>query len=134
MAQKRSSKQNDASTSGDDTTMDSESEQTADVYDTSDDHGGHLRYLVGGAESLPLIAESYGHSGEWQALLNENPDIPDWNNLQRGQVLNLPTEWIPSRETEEETQSTTSGEESETTTDNEMENATTDNETENKSY
>jgi hypothetical protein len=53
-----------------------------------------MSYTTEPMDSLPSIAEAFGHSGEWQMLLEENPDLGDWNNIQPGMTLSIPPEWI----------------------------------------
>lgn len=53
-------------------------------------------YVCMGGDSLPRIAELYGHSGEWQAIAELNVGAwPDYNNLQPGLSLTVPAEWLP---------------------------------------
>jgi len=47
-------------------------------------------------DSLPLIAEMCGHSGEWMAIMESAPYLwdADWNNIQPGMNILLPPDWI----------------------------------------
>jgi len=68
-------------------------------------------YTTEPMDSLPSIAEAWGHSGEWQFLWEFNPDLGDPNNLQPGMSLMIPAEWVteaPPIPTSEESTSTTS--------------------------
>lgn len=55
-------------------------------------------YLTVGGDSLPSIAERCGHSGEWLALFDANPDNEwvqqHWNNIQPGLLIDIPPEWL----------------------------------------
>ena len=46
-------------------------------------------------DSLPLIAELCGHSGEWMAIMDSAPFLwnLDWNNIQPGMNILLPPGW-----------------------------------------
>jgi len=46
-------------------------------------------------DSLPLIAELCGHSGEWSAIMDSSPFLwdLDWNNIQAGMSILLPAGW-----------------------------------------
>jgi len=44
-------------------------------------------------DSLPSIAEAFGHSGEWQALWFANSGIVDPNHISPGWEIILPTGW-----------------------------------------
>lgn len=51
-------------------------------------------YTVQPHDTLPSIAERYGHAGEWQVLRDANVDIIlDANTLFIGSVLVLPEGW-----------------------------------------
>lgn len=54
-------------------------------------------YVTVGGDSLPSIAELYGHSGEWQALAEANVGHIwlDYNNLQPGLEITVPADWMP---------------------------------------
>jgi len=56
-------------------------------------------------DSLPLIAELCGHSGEWMAIMDSAPYLwdMDWNNIQPGMNILLPDGWIMGEEPIEET-------------------------------
>lgn len=58
-------------------------------------------YLTVGGDSLPSIAERCGHSGEWLELanLNEGHVWTDWNNIQPGLLLDIPSDWLPTTTT-----------------------------------
>lgn len=72
-------------------------------------------YTTVGGDSLPGIAEAYGHAGEWQAIALLNEGVwTDYNNLQPGLELTLPAEWI--HDPEIEPPSTTSKTSTSTTT------------------
>lgn len=98
----RRSYESDYSSDSDTSTTDSESEQSVREYDSGDSEGRNLRnmteYITVTNDSLPLLAERYGHSGEWQVLAQANPDIPDPHNILPGMTLNIPTEWISGSE------------------------------------
>jgi hypothetical protein len=64
-----------------------------------------VSYTTEPMDSLPSIAEAWGHSGEWQAISEMNPDLPDPHNIQPGMEILIPVEWL---EREEESTSTTS--------------------------
>jgi hypothetical protein len=53
-------------------------------------------YTTVGGDSLPSIAELYGHPGEWLALAeaNEGHIWGDFNNLQPGLEITVPADWI----------------------------------------
>jgi hypothetical protein len=46
-------------------------------------------------DSLPLIAELCGHSGEWRDIMDTAPWLweVDWNNIQPGMTILLPPGW-----------------------------------------
>ena len=44
-------------------------------------------------DSLPSIAEAFGHSGEWQAIWEANSGIVDPNHISPGWEIVLPTGW-----------------------------------------
>ena len=49
--------------------------------------------IVHSGESLPSIAESCGHAGEWQTLAALNPQVIDPGEPVEGTVLTLPPGW-----------------------------------------
>jgi hypothetical protein len=57
-------------------------------------------YTTVGGDSLPSIAEQFGHAGEWQALAEANADHiwGDYNNLQPGLTIAIPPEWAVETE------------------------------------
>jgi hypothetical protein len=57
-------------------------------------------YITLGGDSLPSIAEQFGHAGEWQALAEANADHiwGDYNNLQPGLTIAIPPEWAVETE------------------------------------
>lgn len=59
-------------------------------------------YVTVGGDSLPKIAELYGHPGEWAELAAANADHiwGDANNLQPGLTLVIPGEWANEPEIE----------------------------------
>lgn len=72
-----------------------------------------MSYTTEPMDSLPSIAEAFGHSGEWQALSEYNPDLPDPHNIQPGMDLLIPPDWIQAEVVSEETTATTTEDESE---------------------
>jgi hypothetical protein len=58
-------------------------------------------YTTVGGDSLPQIAELFGHPGEWQAIVELNADVwSDYHNVQPGLELTLPADWIHEPEEE----------------------------------
>lgn len=59
-------------------------------------------YVTVGGDSLPSIAEAFGHPGEWSALaaFNEGHVWGDFNNLQPGLTIQIPGEWAHEPEIE----------------------------------
>ena len=53
-------------------------------------------YVTIHGDSLPLIAELCGHSGEWMAIMDSAPYLwdLDWNNIQAGMSILLPDGWM----------------------------------------
>jgi hypothetical protein len=66
-----------------------------------------MEYTTEPMDSLPSIAEAFGHSGEWQVLVEENPDLPDPHNIQPGMSILIPPEWIQEQAPADTTSSTT---------------------------
>jgi len=70
----------------------------------------YWEYTTEPMDSLPSIAEAWGHPGEWQTLAEFNPDIPDPHNIQPGMSLMIPAAWVseePPVPTSETTSSST---------------------------
>ena len=57
-----------------------------------------MEYTTEPMDSLPSIAEAFGHSGEWQTLAEANPDLPDFHNIQPGMGIMIPAEWVQEME------------------------------------
>jgi hypothetical protein len=58
-----------------------------------------INYLTVGGDTLPSVAESCGHPGEWQEILAVNPWIPengDYLNVPPGTNVLLPPDWTPA--------------------------------------
>lgn len=76
-------------------------------------------YVTVSGDSLPSIAEQYGHPGEWLELAqaNEGHGWGDFNNLQPGLTLVIPGTWAhdPEIEPPSSTSSTRSSTEHHTT-------------------
>jgi hypothetical protein len=66
-----------------------------------------MEYITEPMDSLPSIAEAFGHSGEWLELAQENPDLPDFHNIQPGMSILIPPEWIQEQAPADTTSSTT---------------------------
>lgn len=71
-------------------------------------------------DTLPSICEAWGHPGEWQALWEFNPELPDPNQVLPGMSIMIPAEWVteapPIPTSEESSETTTSTTKSGTTT------------------
>jgi hypothetical protein len=67
-------------------------------------------YITEPMDSLPSIAEAFGHSGEWQMLVEQNPDLSDPHNIQPGMSLMIPDEWVTALIPAETTATTTDSE------------------------
>jgi len=118
--------QQDDSSSTSDATSDTEGEPTSGGDDSGNDPGGYLSVT---GDSLPRIAELYGHAGEWLALLGANEQLTDYNNISPGTPINIPDEWQESS-TPEDTEAgdsggtTSSDDQTETTTETDAPNYT----------
>ena len=66
-------------------------------------------YTTEPMDSLPSIAEAFGHSGEWQTLAEKNPDLADPHNIQPGMSLLIPDEWVSEMAQESTTSVATTG-------------------------
>jgi hypothetical protein len=52
-----------------------------------------MQYTVQRGDSFPSIAAAFGHPGEWRAIAELNPSVPDPGMPFAGMELELPDEW-----------------------------------------
>jgi hypothetical protein len=70
------------------------SERRTRTSDEEESSGPNLwSYTTVTGDSLPSIAEDYGHPGEWQLLYEANAWIPDPHSIYPGMELLLPAGW-----------------------------------------
>lgn len=66
-----------------------------------------MKYTVQPRDSFPSIAEALGHSGEWRAIAELNPDIDPGTPFAGTSELDLPDEWAPAADQPAKTRSAT---------------------------